>query len=203
MYRKQARKQWRYDPREDPSHPHVHVERFKTYAEASIGKRLADLCAGCGKPVRGEIFKCGACMRAESQRRHQGHDVVLPAAPVVDAELECERARLVGKRVRHVNRCAEYVVASVKRRDDGDLLAYEVGYESGAADYCLNLVVLPDDKPEVTTFGELSDGEKFKFANLGTHVWQKHDEASCVIASNPEAAPCFMNRTEPVRRVRA
>jgi hypothetical protein len=171
MYRKQARKEWRYDPREDPSHPHVHVERFKTYAEASIGKRLADLCAGCGKPVRGEIFKCGACMRAESQRRYQGHDVVLPAAPVVDEDLDLMRSRWLGKRFR-VCRDGENIYGPVTRVEraglDFNLWTPTDPHNdpwSARLDGADLLHVVPDDKPEVTTFGELSVGERFTCIN--------------------------------------
>lgn len=83
------------------------------------------------------------------------------AAPVVDAELERERARLVGKRVRHPKTGTEFVVARVVRSE-----SVPDAFVSYAADGIIGYLYcepIPDEPAKPLTFAELEVGARFRW----------------------------------------
>lgn len=91
-----------------------------------------------------------------------------PAAPPVDEELERERARLVGKRVRNVDGSPfssgsrALTVRLVDRNHGGDYSEPAVWFvETSTRTRASAVEPIPDEKPRETTFGELAIGEWF------------------------------------------
>jgi hypothetical protein len=212
MYRKQARKQWRYDPREDPSHPHVHVERFKTYAEASTGVPLGNFFAEVHNRCAEILREPSACVQCGSERNVLAliceACATRPAAPV-DEELERERKRLVGKRVR-LNSGRIVTITSVEACTlNGCKCGETWAVFDGSAITASSAEPLPDDKPEVTTplrFEDLRIGEFFCWDDGSKCTVEKLSptEHRYVGQRSIHADSLYARRNDPnVRRVRA
>jgi hypothetical protein len=160
-YRKQARKEWRYDPREDPSHPHYQGRGGPTYVGLTMEPAgpVLNRCCVCGDEIP------AGHAQAFASNGNGMHLSCAPTAAIVDEELEHERKRLVGKRVRlnsgRVVTITSVEACTLKGCNCGEVWAVF----DGSAITASSAEPVADDKPEVTTFGELSVGERFTCIN--------------------------------------
>jgi hypothetical protein len=83
-------------------------------------------------------------------------------APVIDEELERERARLLGKRVRSATFGDTYTVERVSRNIDGRLVCEGDGQGGYITEWTKCAVPIPEP-PRVMTFAEVAPGQRFRW----------------------------------------
>jgi hypothetical protein len=141
-------------------------------------RHLAGLCSvplaatSTPSPVADERCRCPNCVGGWGHPPFPNTvvDVTKFAtpAPPVDEELERERARLAGKRVRYTDgdfhtghAGGVAVVRDVRRRPGNDRIIDALYLTSPGFDRASGLEPIPDEKPRETTFGELAVYEWF------------------------------------------